>query len=741
MFFENQTYEIILEAHNGCQVVFRHENPEIQNSLTSFGHHSPILSGIINFGNDIGFSDLLFLVDETEALRLTIEVFPDKLSYKEDYQALLSDITSELYGLAFDFLRKTYLPVQISASAPASPVEFFAILCKIFEHFIAVLNRIMAKPHHSLHSEHQRLPVIQATRSDARSIRWLERHPDAAYRSGGKILASELLSVAPCVTYNTPENRFVKALLQNTAKELLQFKKQYQKVYNADEALIVQLDRMIHGIQSRYEAGFLQEAEAALPGEFGSTFVCRMASGYRELYHCYQLLRHGLSLSCGIFSISLKDLSVLYEYWCFIKLNRLLKNRYRLLSQDIIKVNRRGLSFSLREHRSSEVRYLNPANGEIITLCYHPAAQSLPTTGQHPNHILTLRKKGSLIDYQYIFDAKYRMDPAEEGSSYQKLYGTAGPQEEDINALHRYRDAMVFQSGTSPFERTMFGAYVLFPYQNGEEYRRHHFYRSIETVNIGGLPFLPSETKLVSEMLDELISDSPESSFERATLPLGFEERLNKVDWKKRDVLVGTFRSAAQFEVCRENFFYYIPAKRIPDERLPIHYVAMFQTPGVFADKAGIYYYGEVLRTALVKRKSIKEVPMHSNSSPEELYYRFQIREWIPLLKPIMPKESAFVHAFTNLFLLGNAEFVSELLLRSEAEYRFYTELKRRSREASVLEGQTASGFEYHDAVILFDAGQIKILKNNRLIEHCSVEAFSRHPNTVFRMLSERIGL
>ena len=44
---------------------------------------------------------------------------------------------------------------------------------------------------------------------------------------------------------------------------------------------------------------------------------------------------------------------------------------------------------------------------------------------------------------------------------------------------------------------------------------------------------------------------------------------------------------------------------------------------------------------------------------------------------PILPKESGFVREFTNMFLLENVEYVPELLLRSEEEYRFYKELKR----------------------------------------------------------------
>ena len=52
----------------------------------------------------------------------------------------------------------------------------------------------------------------------------------------------------------------------------------------------------------------------------------------------------------------------------------------------------------------------------------------------------------------------------------------------------------------------------------------------------------------------------------------------------------------------------------MPDDRLPIHYVALYQTKNKFGSDAGIRYYGEVLRTTIVRRKNLKEVPLtHAN--------------------------------------------------------------------------------------------------------------------------------
>lgn len=732
MFFEQQQYEILIEPEKGHTVEFWHENYNIRKKVTPVGHKSYIWSGMINFGNEIGLSDLVILVDGKPYLKITIEVFPSKITYKEDYKAIVADVTAEVYNLTFDFLKKTYSLFHPSMYKQSSSVEFFEIIKRIFKEFMIAIDMIFSQPHHILKTEREIMPGHKIKRIDNRTMKWIEKHPGQAKMHNNEIYVSKALTVRKYVTFDTRENRLTKYILLSTVKRLENFKTQYLKLgRDIDEEVLREINGMIHKIKSKYMSGFMKEISAQ-PNNCGMSLVFGMSPGYKDLYRCYLLLQHGLSVTGNLFHVSVKDLAVLYEYWCFIKLNRLMKEKYQLISQDIIKVKGNGLFVSLLKGQRSQVRYLNPETGEMITLSYNPKEIHVPTVAQRPDNVLRLEKKGSEIDYEYIFDAKYRINGALEGSTYQLNYGTPGPQEDDINTMHRYRDAIVYQNNASPYERTMFGAYVLFPYHNEKEYENHHFYKSIDRVNIGGLPFLPSATELVSKILDELISDSPASAFERTTLPIGIEKKLRKVDWKKRDVLIGTFRSRSQFEICLKNNFYYIPATRISNNELPIHYVAMFQTPRIFTNEAGIYFYGEVLRTALVKRETIKEVPM-THGNPDDLYYRFIVREWIPLQKSILPKESAFVHQFTNLFLLKHAEYVQELLLRSEEEFRFYYELKRRTNEAIMSEDDAVAGFEMNGYKVLFQSGQIHLIYEGQIVDQCSIQEFSRKPNATFR--------
>ena len=109
-----------------------------------------------------------------------------------------------------------------------------------------------------------------------------------------------------------------------------------------------------------------------------------------------------------------------------------------------------------------KIEYQHPRTGERFTLSYNSTEGEQFTTAQKPDHILTLKKEGSQVEYKFIFDAKYRINPALPGSNYYNTYGgIPGPEEETINTMHRYRDAIVKSYQEKP-ERVVVGAFVLF---------------------------------------------------------------------------------------------------------------------------------------------------------------------------------------------------------------------------------------------------------------------------------------
>lgn len=734
LFYEQHRYEIVIESLNGEKIEFWHDNFNIRNKVTAVGRSQKILSGVINFENEIGMSDLVVRVGGVDYLRLVIEVFPSKISYKEDYQAIVADITAEVYNLIFDVLKKTYMGFRQNENAESSPVEFFAVINKIFEDFLRAADLILSQPHHQLETVREVMPAYKIRRIDPKLLKWITKHPGQVKKSDGRCLVNKAKACKKTVTYDTKENRLTKYILQSTVKKLHIFKKNYMKLQrNSDEDLLQKIDNMISAINRRCNTGFLAEV-SALESSSGMSLVFSMAPGYRELYKYFLMLQRGLSVTGEVFNVSVKDLALLYEYWCFIKLNSLMRNsdKYELISQDIIKVYGNGLYVSLVKGRSSVVKYRSCTTGEIIKLSYNPKEVSVPTVAQKPDNVLSLEKKGTDVKYEYVFDAKYKINPALPGSDYAYAIGDKpGPEVDDINTMHRYRDAIVYKNGASPFERTMFGAYVLFPYNNEKEYRNHRFYKSIEQVNIGGLPFLPSATHMVEDMLEQLVADSPESAFERTTLPTGIEEKLAKVDWSVRDVLIGTLSSREQLEKCLECKFYHTPVRNIKDSDLPVHYIAMYQSAKKFGAGAGINYYGEVIKCETLKRWEIKELPKDS----DELYYRFEIKEWKQLSKPIAPKEIGFVKHFTNLFLLEHSSEIPELWIKSEEEYRLYSELKRAVNDTAINDEDNVLSFNFNGFMLSFDEGKILLSKDRKIYAQYSISEFSRSPNAVFRRI------
>ncbi len=744
LFFEQSDYEIVIKGIGNTKVGFWHENINVRNRVEAISDDENIMTGIINFDNNIGQSDLIITVDGIKNLLIRIEVFPSKISYKEDYKNIIEDITNEIYSVVFDFLRKTYESCKLGDNVNYTPAVFITIIRTIFSNFVKAADMVIQNPHHNLFKEHQVMPAHKVKKIDNLTVKWLEKHPENIVKTLTGLSVSKSLAIKKYITYNTIENQFTKYILLSIIKRLNDFHERYATlIKNADGSLIIEVEKMKNELNRRIHQSFLNDVDDYKLTQ-SMSLVFNMAPGYRDLYKYYLMLMKGLVVNGDIFKISIKDTAQLYEYWCFIKLNYLLKKNYMLVSPDVIKVDNSGITVSLIKGRKSEVKYINPRNGEHIILTYNPGEQNTQTVGQKPDNVLTLEKIGSDIQYKYIFDAKYRIDLAIPGTGYPET--KPGPMVDDINSMHRYRDSIVYENNTPSrfaFEKTMFGAYVLFPYSKEAEYSNHRFYRSIESVNIGGLPFLPGAIELVDNLLSELIMDSKESAFERASLPRGIERKLAKVDWSVKDMLVGSLNSMEQLKINLEKKFYYVPSKFISEDYLPIRYVALYQSDVRYKKDAGIRYYGMITKTSVCKRKDIPVLMTRNNAN--ENYYRFDVRAWDELDVAINVRdEGVYSPKFTNIFLFCNCRDSYELFnIHSEDQYRLLQELKRISSDTAVNNDEYNPSFKLNNEIsIVVLNGDIMVCSvNGKLINKISITEFIKRPRYMFNKLKENINV
>ncbi len=692
-FYETQDYQLVIKKKTEKRLDFFHESLNLRKAVKTL--EKDLLSGILNFQNEVGYTDLFIRVEGQDALIIRLEIFPVKLDYKRDYQALLDDVNRVIYNLAFDFLRRTYQLTGFKESRNQSLTEFFSILQHIFIQLVEAVTRIQSAPHHQLVKESQIKSANRVIRAGKENLSFLRKRPQTLYADEQSFLTigekryrpTTLLETRKRIDFDTLENRFLRWLLMRISLKLKQIKRIIrEKQRLSDPVLNQRLERMESQLALLLRSDFLQQVGDMK--QMSVSLVMQMAPGYREVYRYYLMLMKGLTIQGDLFRLSLKDLAQLYEYWCFLKLHSLLNEKYELVKQNIIRINHTGLFITLNKSQSASVTYRNPKNGELFILYYNALPKGelndWPTLPQLPDYVFTLKKQEANVEYHYVFDAKYRLNPANPDTDYYEKYRLPGPEEEDINTMHRYRDAIVYQNQkTGEYERTMFGAYVLFPYADEEAYRKHHFYKSIKKVNVGAFPFLPSTTKLVEEFLDELILDSPEKAYERSTRPRGTEAYYqDKLSGK--NVLVGSLGSREQLHVCLHHRFYYIPLKNLVREQhllTNIAYVALYQSRRLFGvESAGIHWVGKVSNWFVVKRKEIREVPVRKNND-EELYVRFIIESWEEKKPPIEPGgHGVYSHLFTSKYILDRAREIAEMKLETEEELQEWREKRRMGR-------------------------------------------------------------
>ena len=94
LFFEQTDYEILVRSKDGKSVSAWHENYSVRDKISPVTDSDALISGIVNFGNSAGFSEFEISHDGKKSLVVRIEVFPSKISYKEDYQNMLQDISN-----------------------------------------------------------------------------------------------------------------------------------------------------------------------------------------------------------------------------------------------------------------------------------------------------------------------------------------------------------------------------------------------------------------------------------------------------------------------------------------------------------------------------------------------------------------------------------------------------------------------------------------------------------------------
>ena len=214
-------------------------------------------------------------------------------------------------------------------------------------------------------------------------------------------------------------------------------------------------------------------------------------------------------------------------------------------------------------------------------------------------------------------------------------------------------------------------------------------------------------------------------------------EELSKVDFSRLDVLIGTVRNDARFGYCMEARAYYIPAKTVTTDELPVSAIALYEE-GI-GRKPGIQRYGRVLETRVVKRAEIP-VPMNRNN-PEEAYYLFSVASWDHLEYPIAIQDTGRGKPmFTNEFLLTHCRRSYQLVaIRSPEAYNLCRLLCCLAAEVMVGAIFRRVGQNH---VITMTEGRVRILSaKGECLYTCSERQLKETPADVLRGAARALGL
>lgn len=514
IFFDNADYPIWVEFKD--YVKKAQFGSILQNENEKFTFRKQILAGFLNYGNEIGRSEIQLIYQvgtETRNFIFTYEVLSTKLNYHDHWKKIIEDIEQEYRMLSLDYMRRTFHGFSPDTSGNTPEIIWWSVFNNEQKKFIKACKNIIDRPRHRLHGKEtykraDRLTFVPSSIENELA----EHRNDTAhlYRVEQRVW-----------TNDTQENRFLKFALGQITAKYETLKKRIEAVKNASDVMKEDMQTTLAVLKHLQRNPFFRTV-GNYKGMSQESLILQKATGYSQVYRTWSLLRRSYSLNDGIYRLQTKDIATLYEIWCFIEVSHIVKEKLHLSDDDIDQRNRMEMNglFTWDLGKGEHSRILFKKDGiELAELIYNPKSTEhenksvgikdlvVPTVPQKPDIVLQLTKSDLQegMKLTYLFDAKYRIDGKDKN-------GVDVPPEDAINQMHRYRDAIYYKDyQTDSLKKEVIGGYILFP-GDGEptDVAVSKFYRTIDKVNIGAFPLRPKDMhnrQLLEQFIEELIQN------------------------------------------------------------------------------------------------------------------------------------------------------------------------------------------------------------------------------------------
>lgn len=509
LIYEQSEYDLYVEGPRDVLVrsevegLVREVRPRVAAALP-FRHYR------LNLRNDVGVLRLLLEERGRPLARLDVDVFPRKLDYHRDYLAIVDDITAIAHNLVFDVMPRTMFRVDPREATGTTTTEWYRILEGIAGELFQTIDAIDRAPSRTLGRNWEMQRIDRVRRIEERLIERTARVAGASGRATKAVgmlppwcVAERLPARVFRVDFDTPANRATRSLLENVHGRLRLIRSDLLAAGISVDAperkqaahWLGLVSALIPKVGKRLQYEWVEGARPQQTG--GSSANVESHPLYSKVMSLGRLLLRGLHVSTlGSYTIGSKPIWLLYEYWCFLAIVDLLRSHSMMVQNSAVQVDHQGSRVQLAKGEEAAVEFVHRATGRPYRVVYNRLYPT-PTTWQRPDAAVHLESDTSI----FVFDAKYRI---QFDAEYTRTYGGVGPHVEDVNTMHRYRDAIV-NPALATHPRLVRSACVLFPMVDEGAYRDHRFFRSLADVGIGGLPFLPANRSYVARRLNTIL--------------------------------------------------------------------------------------------------------------------------------------------------------------------------------------------------------------------------------------------
>ncbi|AUB59816.1 hypothetical protein BK009_03475 [Methanobacterium subterraneum] len=501
------------------------ESNEIKNLIfDQFIHEKGFYGGTLNTGSYVGKSFFDIELDGLESQSVPFEIRSKKIGYEPHYPAMIADICEAAAGILFNSSLPFFDPYRIAERLRTTLYEDFLFLEYLFrpENLLTSYEHIRRDPNMVLARSRETVPLSLAQTiggndilnmvSDSANLFKTDKTPDNWPEVMNNYLPYKISQTSYYDVLDTPENRFVKyflEILENLIDKMVAYMDENDiRGYPLDKT------REYQEIIRDYLLDNWLDDVGELEYFPSNSQVLQKREGYRDILRYFTVLEssfyHHLDEIYELIEGYQRRLYELYEYWCYIKL-------FKILSSLALKDPEYDNIFDIEEDKDWKIEFKRGVNsvqtfeidvkGEVVfvKLLYNRKFQkskgdySSYSLGLQPDYTLHIETDDGI---KFIhFDAKYRSDIVIEDTDVdirdkeeqeKRIYKYA-----DIYKMHTYKDAI----------KNTLGAYVLYP---GHECKIFKKNQSYIVPSVGAFPLTPGsmdskEEEKIEKFIKEIL--------------------------------------------------------------------------------------------------------------------------------------------------------------------------------------------------------------------------------------------